>query len=53
MNDSMLRTAQSLVVGGDVGPTHIEGGAQEPAPTAEEDAEGEGGAQAGCRESED
>ena len=52
MNDSMLRTAQSLVVGGDVGPTHIEGGAQEPAPTAEEDAEGEGGAQAGCRKSQ-
>ena len=35
-----------------VGPTHIEGGAQEPAPTAEEDAEGEGGAQAGCRKSQ-
>ena len=52
INDSMLRTAQSLVVGGDVGPTHIEGGAQEPPPTAEEDAEGEGGAQAGCRKSQ-
>ena len=35
-----------------VGPTHIEGGAQEPPPTAEEDAEGEGGAQAGCRKSQ-